>query len=442
MTQLGESNLPVWPPGSFGFPIIGETLDFIGDPNFVAKRTQKYGKIFKTHILGRPTVVMMGAQANRLILSTHFDHFTWEGGWPRTFKELLGRSLFLQDGEEHKKNRRLLMPAFHGPALNSYIVTMEDIMDRYFQLWQNKRDLVWFEELKQMTFDIASVILLGSDSAVMTQKLSQDFTSLSKGFFSLGINLPWTTYGKAIQARNRILKYVEKVIVERQKNPKNDALGLMLQTQDAQGDRLTIEEIKVQAVLMLFAGHETTTSMLTSFCLALAQNPDILNKARQEQDKLNIQGRLNLEYLKTMPYLDQILKEVERLYPPIGGGFREVVKDFTFNDYYIPKGWKVLYRIPEAHRDPSIYEQPEEFDPERFNPVRAENNQVDYSLVGFGGGARICLGIAFAQMEMKIFASYLLRYYNWELLPNQDLSLKSIPTLKPNSGLKVKFFKL
>ena len=125
-----------------------------------------------------------------------------------------------------------------------------------------------------------------------------------------------------------------------------------------------------------------------------------------------------------------------------GGGFREVVKDFSFNGYYIPKGWKVLYRIPESHKDQSIYSQPEEFNPDRFNTLKAESNQVDYSLVGFGGGARICLGIAFAQMEMKIFASYLLRYYHWYLLPEQDLSLINIPTIQPKSGLKVNFYKI
>jgi len=435
-----EINTLPLPPGSFGLPLIGETLSFVNDPNFVRKKVRKYGRIFKTNLLGRPTVIMMGADANRLILSTHFDHFSWEDGWPKTFKELLGRSLFLQDGLEHKRNRKLLMPAFHGPALANYIITMEDIMQKYFQKWEEKKELTWFKELKEMTFEIASVLLLGSESGEMTQQLSQEFTKLTKGLFSFGLNFPLSTYSKALQARNKILKYVEAVIAERQKNPKNDALGLMLQSQDTEGNRLTLEEIKVQAVLMLFAGHETTTSMLTSFCLALAQHPDILNKAREEQQALNITDRLSLEQLKNMPYLEMILKEVERFFPPVGGGFRGVVKAFSFNGYYIPVGWQVLYRMEGAHRDPTIYTQPEEFDPERFSPSRAESSKVDYSLVGFGGGSRFCLGFAFAQMEMKIFASYLLRNYAWEIIPDQDLSLKSIPSPQPRSGLKVRFY--
>jgi cytochrome P450 len=119
-----------------------------------------------------------------------------------------------------------------------------------------------------------------------------------------------------------------------------------------------------------------------------------------------------------------------------------VVKPFTFNGYYVPEGWIVMYQIGLTHRDRQIYTEPETFDPDRFSPERAENKHIDYSLVGFGGGSRICLGYAFAQMEMKIFAAHLLRNYSWEILSHQDLSLDPIPTLHPKSGLKIKFHRL
>lgn len=105
---------------------------------------------------------MNGAEANKFILASHFDCFSWGEGWPDNFKELLGRSLFLQDGEEHKRNRKLLMPAFHGEALHNYVTTMEQIAVKYLEKWHQKQDLTWFAELKRMTFEIASVLLLGS----------------------------------------------------------------------------------------------------------------------------------------------------------------------------------------------------------------------------------------------------------------------------------------
>jgi cytochrome P450 len=100
---------------------------------------------------------------------------------------------------------------------------------------------------------------------------------------------------------------------------------LLVQSRDEEGNGLSLEEIKVQALLMLFAGHETTTSMLTLMCMALAQHPNVLERARAEQQSLAAEGGLTLEQLKQMTYLEQVLREVERLYPPIAGGFRGVV---------------------------------------------------------------------------------------------------------------------
>ncbi|WP_017299442.1 cytochrome P450 [Nodosilinea nodulosa] len=430
------------PPGSFGLPILGETLSFLFDPEFARKRQAQYGPVFKTRILGRPTVVMTGPEANQFLLSTNMDCFSWREGWPGTFKELLGESLFLQEGEEHHRNRKLLMPAFHGPALVGYIDTMQRLTDRYARRWEEMGQFTWFDEMKQLTFDIASTLLLGSEPGAETAQLSRWFTELTNGLFAPPIRWGWTTFGRAISARDRLLDHIEQVVKARQAHPTHDALGLLVQSEDEEGNRLSIEEIKVQALLMLFAGHETTTSMLTSLVMALAQHPDVWEKARQEQEALMAaSGPVALEQIRQMPYLDQIVKEVERLYPPVAGGFRGVVKAFEFNGYRVPEGWMALYRIDAAHRDRTIYTSPESFDPDRFSPDRAEHKRSDFSLVGFGGGPRVCLGLAFAQLEIKLVAAHLLRHYTWELVPNQDLHMISIPTLRPKSGLNVVFKK-
>jgi cytochrome P450 len=140
-----------------------------------------------------------------------------------------------------------------------------------------------------------------------------------------------------------------------------------------------------------------------------------------------------------MPYLEQILNEVERLHPPVAGGFRGVVKPFEFKGYQVPAGWLAQYSILQTQRSPEVYTNPEQFDPDRFSPERQEAKQKPFSLIGFGGGPRICLGIAFAKLEMKIVMAYLLRSYEWELLPNQNLEPNVIPTRRPKDGLKVKF---
>ena len=427
------------PPGQMGLPLLGETLQFMFDPKFVEKRYQQYGSIFKTQIIGKPTVYMVGSQAVEFVLSSHTDHFSWREGWPDKFKLLLGESLFVQDGEEHRRNRRLMMPALHGAALTNYVGTMESITQSYLHKWEQQREFIWFDQFKQLTFDIASQLLLGTNSGSDVARLSQLFTTLTNGMFALNpLRLPVTSLGKAIAARNQILQHIAQVVSNRKQHPTKDVLSLLLQARDEEGNGLSDRQVIAQALLLLFAGHETTTSMLTLLCLELARHREVLEQARAEQLELAQHGALNLEQLGRMPYLEQVLSEIERLHPPVGGGFRGVVKPFEFNGFYVPAGWQLVYSILGTHQLPEIYPDPEQFDPHRFSPQRQENKQRPFSLIGFGGGSRICIGIAFAKLEMKIVAAHLLRGYQWELLPNQSLEPVLVPTRRPKDGLRVR----
>ncbi|MCT7951310.1 cytochrome P450 [Ancylothrix sp. C2] len=431
------------PPGELGLPVIGETLSFVFDRQYIKSKYDKYGAIFKTRLLGRPAVFLVGPEANEFVLSSGMEYFSWRSGWPETFKVLLGESLFLQDGEEHKRNRRLMMPALHGAALPRYVSTMEEITQKYLKIWEEKGEFVWFEEMKKLTFEIATVLLLGANPGAEVDRLSGLFTTLTNGLFSLlPVRLPVTGFGRAIAARNELLKHLERVVKERQENPTNDVLSLLIEARDEEGNKLSLEELTAQAMLLLFAGHETTTSMLTWLCLELGRYPEVLERARKEQKQLELMGDLSLEQLGQMSYLDQILLEIERMHPPVGGGFRGVVKPFEFNGFYVPAGWLALYSIKMTHYLPDVYPNPQNFDPDRFSLERQEHKKRPMSLVGFGGGSRICIGFAFAKLEMKIVAAYLLRNYAWEILPNQSLEVVEIPTRRPKDGLRVKFEKL
>lgn len=437
-TQSVES-LPL-PPGSLGLPFIGERPRLL-EIDYLMEQYRQHGPVFKTRVLGRNIAVFMGPEANRFLLASGMHFFNWRGGWPPTFKELLGESLFVQDGEDHRRKRRLLMPAFHREALHNYLSTMEHIALRYLERWERMGEFKWLNQNKQFTFEIASTLLAGTEPGEESERLSETFVTLTRGFITIPLRWSWTPYGKALAARAELLAYIDRAIENRRAHPTSDALGLLVATRDEDGNSLTNRELQAQTLLMLFAGHETSASMLTSMAMLLAQNPDVLARARAEQDALQISGSITMEHIRQMPYLDQILKEVERMWPPVPAGFRQVSETFAYNGYRIPKGWTALYPINVAHRDPAIYTEPDRFDPERFSPERNESS-VPFSLVGFGGGARVCLGYAFAQLEMKIMASYLLRHYEWELVEGQNLNRVYLPTLFPKDGLKVRFSRL
>lgn len=429
------------PPGSFGLPFIGETHKFITGSTYLTERQNLHGNIVRTHILGRPTAVLYGEEANRFILSKGMEHFSWGEGWPKNFRVLLGRSLFLMDGEEHKRNRRLITPAFHGQALVGYLQTMDEIVRKYLRRWEQLEEFAWFIEFKKMTFEIASTLLIGSEPGAENDQLSQYFTDLTNGLFAVPINLPWTAYGKAIRARDALLAFVDEQITKRRHmkleelNGRPDALTLLVHSRDENGEQLDHDELKAQAILLLFAGHETTTSMLTSSCYFLAKHPEILAKARAEQAQIDLSDPPLIEEFRQMTYLDNFLKEVERITPPVAGGFRGVIKPFEFNGYHVPAGWQVQYGILRTHYDEMIFKDPDQFTPERFEDATIS----PFSLVGFGSGPRICIGKAFALLEMKLMLAYLLRYFTWELKPEQDLTMVPIPTLRPKDDLLVRF---
>src|SRR4028118_1262876 len=333
------------PPGSLGLPIIGDTLNFLQDTQFAKKRHQQYGPIFKTSIFGQPTVFMCGQEASLFVLSNDNQYFVMS--LPPSMKALLGPlSLPLQTGANHINRRKLLFQAFGPRALVGYIGAMENITQRYLEKWEKMETMTWYPELRNYTFDVAGKLLLGMDNASETA-LGHNFEAWCYGLFSIALDLPWTRFGKAKNGRKLLLAELEKIIRDRQLGTPSgkDALSLLISARDEEGNSLSLDEVKDQVLLLLLAGHETLTSAIASFCLLLAQNPDVMASLRAEQQQFPATEPLTLEQLKEMTYLEQVLREVLRLVPPVGGGFRQVIKTCEFDGYEIPKGSIVLYLI-------------------------------------------------------------------------------------------------
>lgn len=309
--------------------------------------------------------------------------------------------------------------------------------------WERMKTLTWYPELKKYTLDIACKLFVGLDTA-SDENLEKVYEAWSDGLLSIPIRFPFSKFGRAIRAREQLLARIDELIVQRQKEPNvyHDVLGILLQAQDEDGNRLSIEDVKDNVLAMLVAGHETLTSALTSFCLLLAQHPEVLQAARLEQAQFVQTQLLTPEHLKQMTYLDQVLKEVLRILPPVvRSGSRKVLEDSEFGGYHIPKNWDVFYQIQETHQDLNLYAQPERFDPQRFACERAQDKQKVFSHIPFGGGIRECLGKEFARLEMRLFAALLIRDYEWEILPGQNLERLVLPFSRPRDGLKVKFWR-
>lgn len=433
------------PPGRTGLPLLGETLAFLFDRSFFAQRKALYGPLFRTRLFGRDVVIAASPEVNQVIFRGEHRHF--ESTWPTSTQALLGPdTLALQKGDTHLQRRRLLAQAFRPRALAGYAPAMDGLIAEYIATWREGQPIVWADELRHLSFDIAMTLFTGT-RAGRGSSLLHDFETYAGGLFTFAWSIPGTPFYAARRARARLVAHIDGVIAARRDRPatgESDVLDLLLAARDEDGTALTPREIAEQILLLLFAGHETLTSALTSLCLLLSQHPQVLAKARAEVDARVSPGAIDPAALD-LPYTERVLCEVMRRLPPVGGGFRKCIADCEVAGYTIPAGMYVLYGIANTHLDATVHPAPEVFDPDRFAapgeacPAHALPTQGhDGRYIPFGGGARVCLGMEFARMELRLFAARLLRDCAWSLEVEQDLRLRMVPVPKPRSGLRVR----
>ncbi|XP_051883301.1 cytochrome P450 26C1-like [Pristis pectinata] len=287
VTRDRDNKLPL-PKGSMGWPLLGETLHWmIQGANFHASRREKYGNVFKTHLLGRPVIRVTGAENIRKVLMG--EHSLVSAQWPHSTRILLGtNTLANSSGELHRQRRRILARVFSHAALDSYIPGTQQVVRSRVQGWCEERaPVAVYPATKALTFCIAIRILLGLRAADhQLDYLSCIFEQLMENIFSLPLDIPFSGLRKGIKARNALHEYLEKAITEKlQQNSPGaypDALDFMLNSARENGKEPSLQELKESAVELIFAAFSTTASASTSLVLLLLQHSHVLQKARQE----------------------------------------------------------------------------------------------------------------------------------------------------------------
>jgi cytochrome P450 len=393
-----------------------------------------HGRVFAFPLVGMRMVALLGPDANRYVLATAREKFSHGLGYALV-RDILGDGLLFQDGDVHRRNRTLMTPAFHQKGVSAYFDVMSECAEAHVARWAREGEGPMYERLRHLTFEIMARLILGVDGDVELERLGRLNDVLARGTTAfLRVGWPWTTYGKGLQARDALRSYLRGVIRARHEAPGGDALGLLMAARDEDGATLDEDELLEQAVILMFAGHETTTSLLSSWLLAMRDHPDVHARLVEEQRRVVGDGPLRLEHVRALDELDRVLKEVERLWPPISLCQRGVTETVVFDGHVLPPGTLVVYSPWVTHRMPDVFRDPERFDPDRFAPPREEHRATPYALVGFGGGPRLCIGQAFSLLEAKIIASLLLRRFRLTIAPG-DPQLRWVPTVHPRTGL-------
>jgi cytochrome P450 len=433
-----DTRLPT-PPGTHGLPVVGESFAFVRSPGaFVDARRAKYGPIFFSHLLGKPTVFMAGAEANHWIYSGEGKYL--ENEWLPGVRKILGdRCLALIRGEEHEQRRKLLEPHFRRVSMDASIPAILSVARKHVRRWQTDAELgpvAMVPRVRAAAFEIAATYLVGEpgDLGVPLDEFSRDFNAMIAGLFvPVTVAIPGTKFAAAQAARDRLNTVLDDLVMRRDASSRRgpDVLSTLLEIEDERGELLPRDTIVDELLLLLFAGHDTTVTSTSNLLYHLAIHPELAAWARAEQDALEQRG-FTLETIRAMPYLEAVIKESMRVLPPIGGSFRVMTRDADFGGFRIPEGWRIFVRADSVHFESQYYAEPKRFDPERW---LGEGERPSFSYIPFGGGPRACLGQHFALVEMHVLLALILRAFTWTLSPNQDLSFTELPMPLPRSGL-------
>lgn len=429
------------PPGGRGLPVLGETLEFLRGPrSFLERRRARYGAVFTSRVLGMRLVTLVGVDANRWIFAN--EDKALRNRWSYAIRQLLGAdALSLLVGEAHRARRRVLAPHFRRAGLGPLVEPIAEVTRAHLRRWAEAGgETIAVDRFKHLAFEIAARYIFGDIGRLDLVALSDDFDQWVQGMFvPVPLPLPGTTFGRAMAARGRLFAAIEAEVERRAGSTARgvDVLSTLLDVRDDDGRPLPRSTIVDEIQLLMFAGHDTTVTALTNIMVHLAQHPEVLAKARAEQDA-EAGAALTLERLRALPWLDAVISESMRVLPPVGGAFRELTQDTEYGGFRLQKGWTVSMSPGLAHGDASVWTEPERFDPARWLPGRQEQARHPFAWIPFGGGPRKCLGEHFAVLEMEVVLALLLREYEWELVPGQALELTFFPFPRPKSGGRVR----
>ena len=390
------------------------SLDFFRDGGFARKRFEAYGDVFETKLLAQAIVFIRGERAISDLLN---QGEALEGWWPESVRQLLGsRSLANRNGPGHKARRRVVGQLFSSAALARYTPSIQQLIDELVEeLVAAPAPRPLAARMRRFAFAVIATTVLGLDGP-SRDALFADFEIWTKALFSIPLAIPGTPFAKAMAARQRLLSRIKGVL---QQGGNQGGLDLLSGGLDEAGIPLDDDDLAEQLLLLLFAGYETTASSLSCLFRALLLNPEVA--AWLQEDLAEGSGSKRL---------DATVLEVMRLTPPVGGFFRRSLAPVELAGVMVPEA-----SVIQVVLSPS--DSADDTDLSAFRPQRHLDGSFNQTLLPFGGGERVCLGKALAELEIRLMAVGLLNRVQLTLAPDQDLALQLIPSPTPKDGLLV-----
>jgi cytochrome P450 len=358
---------------------------------------------------------------------------------------VLGQGLVTSQGELWQRQRRLMQPVFQRRNLASLlpqIVTAGNNLLARWRLLGDGAQVNLADEMMQVTLEVITQTMFSTSVLDKIERIAPALDTLLRYAAKSVVNplripsfIP-TQANREFNTASALLDDLIYGIIEQrraQTTAYNDLLDMLLNASDDSGNLMSDQQIRDEIITIFTAGHETTANLLTWTLYLLARHPDVLAKLRQELD--NLQGNIpTAEDLQQLVYTKAVLNESMRLRPPVGIMMRRISKDTELDGYLLKQGRLVIFSIYNIHHHPDFWQQPEQFDPERF--LSSENRR--FSFMPFGTGERICIGNHFALLESQLLLSMIIQHFDLQLLNTDEAEIEMAVTLKPKGGIPVK----
>lgn len=436
-------------PNPITIPPWWQLVNWIADPiGFQEKYSQKYGDIFTMRLSGIGSFVVIGnPQIIGAIFSqdSHFD----VGRANKLAEPLVGRnSLMLLDGARHRRERKLLMPPFHGERLQAYALAICSITEQVASQWQVNQPFVVRTAMQQVSLEVILQIVFGLSEGeryrqlkpLLTEWLDMTDSPLRSSILFLRFLQQdwgaWTPWSQMKRRQRHVHELLQAEIEERRNNlneGRTDVLSLMMAVRDENGQALGDEELRDELLTLLFAGHETTATTLAWAFYQIHQQPEVREKLLQELDSLGENS--SPMKIAELPYLTAVCQETLRMYPVIPVLFPRITKSpVKLGGHSFEKETTLMPSIYLVHYREDLYPNAQQFKPERF----LERQYSPHEYFPFGGGSRRCLGYALAQLEMKLVLATILSRYQLALAEDKPVKLQRRGfTLAPTGGVRM-----
>lgn len=433
------------PPVAPGLPLFGNALSFLRDPlRFLRGACERHGDVVDVAIGPLAVTLVSHPDLVEDILVTRSRLFSKDRFLRTSLRPVLGDGLLSSEGDFWRRQRRLAQPAFHRDRIRAYGDIMVKHTTRLAERWHDGETRDVHQDMMRLTLEIVAEALFGANvgdhAEAVAEALEAILTVVSDSlaiFFPFVAALPTPRrrrYDRAIATLDRI---IYGMIDERRRRggEGDDLLSMLLAARDEDGSRMSDKQLRDECITLFLAGHETTAIHLSWTFVLLAQHPAVRNELEAELDGVLGDRAPTWSDVPALVKTGRVVAESMRMYPPAWSMGREAREDLELGGYRVKAGNQVWFCPWAIQRDPRWFDAPDAFRPERWTPELTKR-LPRYAYFPFGGGPRLCIGQAFAQMEAALVLATLSRAFRVDVDRAREIAPDPSVTLRPGGGVR------